>query len=68
MPLWPCRFRGREAVALPVLATRIGFADEQDLFARAVAGHQDEDGLGLIDAGEIEEIAVLPVLVVDVGE
>ena len=55
-----------EDVAVPVLAPRIGLADEQDLLARAVAGHQHEDGLLLGHAGQIEQVAVLAELVVDV--
>ena len=49
-----------------VLDPRVGRRDEQDLAAAWTAGQQNEDGLGLLDTGQIEKIAVLPVFVVDV--
>ena len=61
------RLGGRQAVAVPVLAARVGLAHEQHLLARLVARHQHEDRVFLIDAGQIEQVAVLPVFVVDVG-
>jgi hypothetical protein len=60
------RLRGREQVAVPVLAPRIWRPDEQDLAPRPVPRHQHEHGFGLRHARQVEEIAVLPVLVVDV--
>ena len=59
-----CRgFRRREAVTVPVFTAGISFANEQDLAARHVARHDHEDRLLLIDSGQIEQVAVLPVLV-----
>jgi hypothetical protein len=50
-----------------MLASRIGVAREQDLFLRLRAGHEDENRVFLLDAGEIQQVAVLPVLVVHIG-
>ncbi len=58
-------FLRRENVPFPMLAPRIGIPDEQDLPAGFVARHEHEDGLLLIDAREVEQVAVLPVFVAD---
>ena len=63
----PCaRLVLAEEPADVVLDLRVGRRDEQELAAARTAGQQNEDGLGLLDTGQIEEIAVLPVFVVDV--
>jgi hypothetical protein len=49
-----------------MLAPSVGLPHEKDLFAGLVAGHQHEDRFLLIDAGEIEQTAVLAVLVVHI--
>ena len=56
----------REDVALPVLVAGVSRPREQDLLLRLVPGHEDEDRVLLVDAGEVEKVAVLPVLVVHV--
>ena len=60
------RFVLGQDVAVPVLAPGVRLGYEQDLALRLVAGHQHQDGVGLGDAGQIQEVAVLAVLVVDV--
>ena len=57
---------GPGAPAVPGLARRIAIAHEQDVFALRTARHQHRDGLGLVETGEIEEVAVGPVGVFDV--
>ena len=66
MPLWDRRFGRREAVAIPVFAPRVRLAHEEELL-RVAARHQHEDGVLLVDAGEIEQVALLPEFVIDVG-
>jgi hypothetical protein len=53
-------------VAVPVLAARVRIADEEQLPLRLVARHQDEDRLGLIEPGEVQQVAVLSIFIVDV--
>ena len=60
------RFVLGQDVAVPVLAPGVRLGHEQDLALRFVAGHQHQDGVWLGDAGQIQEVAVLTVLVVDV--
>jgi hypothetical protein len=48
-----CRFLVREPVPVPMLADRIRRPDEQEFPPGTVARHQDEDGVGLRDAGEV---------------
>ena len=57
----------RQAVPVPVLAAGVRLAHEEHFLAGLVARHQHEDRVFLIDAGQVEQVAVLPVLVVDVG-
>ena len=56
----------REQVALAVLAARVGVAHEQDALLRLVPGQQHERRAFLVDPRQVEHVAVLPVLVVDV--
>jgi hypothetical protein len=49
-----------------VLATRIGVADEEDFTSRLVPRHEHQDGFFLIDAGQVQQVAVLTVFVVHV--
>src|SRR4029079_14539012 len=60
-------FLWRREVADEVLAPRVGRTDEEDLLARAAAGQKDEDRLGLLHARQVEQIAILPVFIVDVA-
>ena len=50
-----------------VLAPRVGVAHEQDALLRLVAGQQHERRAFLVDAGQVQQVAVLAVLVVDVA-
>jgi hypothetical protein len=64
---------GDEALELtgcgvPVLAPRVGVADDQHLAFCPVARHQHEDGVLLIDPGQVEQAAVLAVLGVTLFE
>ena len=61
------RFLLCQQVPLPVLATRVGGAHEQDALLRLVAGQQHERRVFLVDARQVQHVAVLPVLVVDVA-
>ena len=54
-------------MTLPVLAASVSRANEDHFLAAGVARHQHEDRLGLIDAREVQKIAVLPVLIVDIA-
>ena len=54
------------ASAVPGLARRIAIAHEQNVFALWTAGHQHRHRFGLGEAGQVEEIAVRPVGVLDV--
>ena len=56
----------RQQASVPVLPFRIPLGDEEDLAPRGVARHQHEDRVLLEQAGQVIEVAVLPVLVVDV--
>ena len=58
---------GRQAVPVPVLSPCVRLAHEEHFLAGLVARHQHEDRVFLIEAGEVEQVAVLPVLVLDVG-
>ncbi len=58
-------FRAR-AGAVPGLARRVAVAHEQDVFTRRPAGNQHRHGLGLGEAGQVVEITVRAVEVLDV--
>ena len=60
------RLLAGQRVAHPVFAAGVGIADEEHVLPRLVPGHQDQDGLFLIDAGQVVEVVVLPELVVHV--
>src|SRR5439155_11499213 len=51
---------------MPVFLRRIPVLDEQNLPMRRVAGHEDEDRALLGNPGQVVEVAVLSVLVVDI--
>ena len=67
MPLCAVASAGREAMAFPVLAPRVGLADEQDFAPAGISRHQHQNRLRLIDARQIQEVALLAVLVIDVA-
>jgi hypothetical protein len=50
-----------------VFAPRIRLAHEQKFFVRAVARHEHQHRVGLCETGQVIEIAVLPVFVVDIA-
>jgi hypothetical protein len=50
----------------PLLARRVAVLHEQQLALRLVPRHQHEDRVLLRQAGQVVQVAVLPVLVVDV--
>src|ERR1700722_9525515 len=58
--------RGTGALAVPDLALAITLAHKQDVFRRPTPGDQHRHRLRLVKAGQVEEIAVLPVVVLDV--
>jgi hypothetical protein len=49
-----------------VFPAGVRLADEQNLAPRLVAGHEDENRLRLVDAREIEKIAVLAIFVLHI--
>ena len=55
-----------EQASGPVLALGVAVLDEQQLATGRVAGHQHQDGVFLRHAGQVVEVAVLVVFVVDV--
>ena len=59
-------FLGRQGVSAPQLAERLAAAHEKMLLPRLRARHQHEDRARLIDPGEIQQVALLPVLVMHV--
>ena len=54
------------ARSVPDLALGIARAHEEHRLVLRVLGRQNEHGLGLVEAGQVEEVGVLPVLVLDV--
>ena len=46
---------------------RVGLADEQDFAPVGISRHQYQNRLRLIDARQIQEVALLAVLVIDVA-
>ena len=61
-----CRPFGASAAAIPGLPRRIAIAHKEDVFGGLTPGHQNRDRLGLAKPGEIEEVAVLAVGVLDI--
>jgi len=56
----------REDVPVPVLPARVGFTHEKHLATGGAARHHHQDGVFLVDPGQVQQIAVLPVFVLDV--
>jgi len=54
-------------MTVPVFPAGIRLAHEQDFLVGRIAGHQYEHRVGLGDAREVVEIAVLAEFVIDVG-
>ena len=65
-PVSARRLGARQQASVPVLADRIPLPHEQDLAPRRVAGHQHENRVRLVKPCQVVEVAVLPVLVVDI--
>ena len=66
MPVCARRLARRQRAAGPMLLRRIPLLDEQNLAPRRVAGHQHQDRVLLRQTGQVVQVAVLPVFVVDV--
>jgi hypothetical protein len=60
------RPRGASALAIPGLARRITVAHEQDVLALRTAWHEHRHGFRLREAGEVVEVAVGPVRILDI--
>ena len=60
-------FGRREDVAVPQLSLRIALSHEQKLFPGSRAGNEDQNALFLRNTGEVQEVALLAVLVVGVA-
>jgi hypothetical protein len=50
-----------------MLPSRVRRRDEQDFAAPGTARQEDQDGVWLLDAGQVEQIAVLAVFVINVS-
>ena len=61
------RALGPGAATIPGFARGIAVAHEQDVLGLLATGDEHRDGLGLVEAGQVVEVAVGPVVVVDVA-
>ena len=59
-------FLAGKQMTRPMFLCRIRRLDEEDFFALLISRHDHEYRVRLIDSGEVEKIAVLAVLVIDV--